>query len=280
MDPDELYRRILNDIEAGGLGNCLVKDKSQLQEFPEEYFAEIVLNDAGKIDLAKEVLAKVAAELGAKHQKLDYIVRALWQVREVQKIEIPSPTGVPSEMVAVLFKGTLQSGRRCQEVWVAVTPAALGVLRPLVTKEQALLDLVRAFLLHRLSIGGAGYWDPIREPKRELDEDAARYLRWRPYEQLKRSVDLVFSSKDHARGFLRQPAGITEKRAHDFNHVRDRLLPPAGAIAPGERLPTSNDELYGMLLDSEKEELRQYYSQKLERACKDWPELKQEFQEY
>lgn len=243
---------------------------------PEGVLAEVVLRDASFLEEAQKAVQDVAHKLGSEGVSLLPTVRALWQVKEVQRIAIPSPPGVPSDMVAGLLKGTLESGRRCQEVWVAVTPAALGVLRPLVTSEQAISDLVLKFLEHRLSIGGGGHWDPIRDPRQELDVEAARYLRWRPYEQLKRLVDLVFSSIDMARSFLHL-LNITGKGAHDFNHVLAELPGPGGAIAPGERVPRSNDELYEMLLASEKADLRQYYFQKLERACEDWPSLEQEF---
>ncbi len=268
---DELLRE---ELKQWGVSEQLHAVESFVT--PEGILAEVVVRDASALEEAQKAVQDVARKLEGEGFSLLPTVRALWQVEEVRSIGITNPPGAPSEMVGALFKGTLKSGARHQEVWVAVTPVALGVLRPLVTKEQALLDLVRAFLLQRLSIGGAGYWDPIREPKRELDEDAARYLRWRPYEQLRRSVDLVFRTVEKARNFL-ESLNLTEKRARDFHDVLEWLLPPAWAIAPGERLPTSNYELYEMLLASEKEDLRRYYFQELERACKDWPKLKQEF---
>jgi hypothetical protein len=243
---------------------------------PEGILAEVVLRDASVLEEARKAVQDVERELESEGVSLLPTVRALWQVEDVQRIEIPNPPGAPSEMVGALFKGTLKSGARHQQVWVAVTPSAQQVLRPLSTTGQAWVELVRAFLRHRLSIGGAGYWDPIREQKLELEESAARYLRWRPYEQLRGSVDLVFRSVENAMGFL-QFFNLTEKRARDFNHVLEELPGPGGAIARAERFPTSNYELYEMLLGSEKDELRQYYLQKLERACNDWPDLKKEF---
>lgn len=251
-------------------------DEIDLFPTPEGVLAEVVLRDASALEQARQAVDSVETELGGEHVSLLPTVRALWEVDEVQRIEIRSPADAPSDLVGALFKGTLKSGARHQEVWVAVTSSAQRILRPLAPSDQALVELVRTFLRHRLSIGGAGHWEPVREQKLELDESAAQYLRWRPYEQLRRSVDLVFRSVEKARDFM-QSCDLTEKRARDFGHALEELPGPGGAFARGERVPTSNRELYEMLLVPEKEDLLHYYLQKLERACKDWPELKQEF---
>lgn len=266
---DELLRE---NLKRRGISGHV--EEVELFATPEGILAEVVLRDGSVLEEAQKAVQDVERKLEGEGISLLPTVRALWKVEAVQRIEIPNPPGAPSDLVGALFKGTLKSGARYQEVWLAVTPSAQQVLRPLTTSDQALVELVRAFLLHRLSIGGAGYWDPIREQKLELDDNTAQYLRWRPYEQLRTSVDLVFRSIDKARNFLQSLEG---KRARNFNDVLEKLPGPGGAFARGERLPTSNYELYEMLLVSEKEDLREYYRQKLERACKNWSELKKEF---
>jgi hypothetical protein len=268
---DELLREKLK-----GQGVLDQIEKIQLFATPEGILAEVVLLDASVLEEARKAVQDVERKLESEGISLLPTVRALWQVEEVQRIEIPSPPGAPSDLVGALFKGILKSGTRHQEVWVAATPSAQQVLRPLATSDQALIALVRAYLRHRLSVGGVGYWDPIREQKLKLEESGAQYLRWRPYEQLRRSVDLVFRSIDKVRDFLQSFEG---KRARDFNDVLEKLPGPGGAFARGERLPTSNYELFEMLLAPEKGEFSQYYRQKLEKAFKDRPELKQEFSE-
>jgi len=268
---DQLLRARLR--ERGVSGKL---DRIDLFPTPEGVLAEVVLRDASALEQAQQAVDSVENQLEGERISLLPTVRALWEVEKVRGIEIPNPPGAPSDLVGALFKGILKSGARRQEVWVAVTPSAQQVLRPLATRDQDWVGLVGKFLLHRLSVGGAGHWDPIREQKLELDGSAAQYLRWRPYEQLKRSVDLVFRSIDRARDFL-QSFNLGGKKASDFNHVLEELPGPGGAIARGERVPTSNYHLYQMLLVSEKEDLRQYYFEKLERACNDWPELKAKF---
>jgi hypothetical protein len=268
---DELLREGLS--EHGVLGQL---ENLDLFATPEGVLVEVVLRDASALEQAQQAVRDAERRLEHEHISLLTTVRALWEVNNVQKIDTPSPSGVPPDLLGALFKGSLKSGNRVREVWVAVTSSALRVLRPLAPNDEALANLARAFLRHRLSIGGAGYWDPIREQRLELDESAAQYLRWRPYEQLRAAVDLVFRTLEEAKAFL-QSFNVLGKKASDFSHVLEELPSPGGAYARGERLPTTNYELYEMLLASEKDELRQYYPQRLEAACKDWPELKKEF---
>lgn len=253
-----------------------VKDV-ELFATPEGILADVVLLDGSVLEEAREAVEGVEGELRKDGVALVATVRALWQVESVEKVEIANPRGAPSDVVGALFKGTLRSGARQQEVWVSVTPSAQSVLRPLITTDWALRDLVRAFLQHWLSVGGTGHWDPIREQKLELGERAARYLRWRPYEQLKFRVHLVFRTLDSARRFLQRFDLLKGRAPRDLNDVLDGLPGPGGAFAPGERLPTTNGELYEMLLDSEKDGWWQFYLKELSQAGEKWPELRQEF---
>jgi hypothetical protein len=145
--------------------------------------------------------------------------------------------------------------------------------------DEALGDSVRDFLRRRLSVGGPGYWDPIRDSRLELDARAAQYLRWRPYQQLKGSVDRALRSREDARRFLGHFRQAGKKASRNFYDVLEELAGPGGAIARGEQVPTSNYQLYELLLDTEKKDLETYYLRELEGACREWPELKQEFPE-
>lgn len=251
-------------------------DEIDLFLTPEAALAEVVLRDASVLEEAQQAVQDAERQLERERVSLLSTVRALWEVDGLQKIETTSAPGVPSELLGSLFRANLKSGERIQEVWVAMTPSALRVLRPLAPNDEALTNLARAFLLHRLSIGGAGYWDPIRDQKVELGESEARYLRWRPYEQLRGAVDLAFQSLERTRELLESLKEPGEK-ASDFARVLPKLVGMPQRYGRGERLPSSNYELYEMLLPSEKAEIARYYLNRLQRAGEEWPELKKEF---
>jgi len=164
---EQLLREALRD-------EGVLEDVKNIDVFltPEGVLAEVLLRDASALERARQAVDKAEDQLAGEHVSLLPTVRALWRVENVQGIDIPSPHGAPSDLIGALFKVTLKSGVRKHEVWVAVTPSALRVLRPLASTNHGLAEQVRAFLLHRLSVGGAGYWDPIREPRQEIDEAA------------------------------------------------------------------------------------------------------------
>ena len=43
-------------------------------------------------------------------------------------------------------------------------------------EDEALKEIVGAFLRSELSLGGESYWDPILYPQRTLDENALQYV--------------------------------------------------------------------------------------------------------
>lgn len=267
---DELLRQKLEHHRISDA----VKDV-ELFATPERILADVVLQDASALEKAREAVQEVERDLGGQGISLTVTVRPFWEVESVERASVANPPGAPTDIVGALFKGILRSGARKQEVWVSVTPSARQVLWPLATNDLAWLNLIRAFLEHWLSTGGAGHWDPVREQGLELGESAARYLRWRPYEQLRGSIDLVFRSLEGSKGLLRPFKELGEPS--DFAHALPKLAGPRGAYARGERLPTTNYELYEMLLPSEKAEIAKYYRNRLQRAGEDWPELKKEF---
>lgn len=273
---DELLREVLR-------GQGVLEAVKDIDVFltPEGILAEVVVSDASALPGAQRAVDSAESQLAGERISLLPTVRALWQVEGVQRVEIASPPGVPQDLMGVLFKVTLKSGTWSQEVWVAVTPSALRVLRPLATTDQALAELVRAYLQHRLSIAGAGHWDPIREPRRELDEAAALYLRWRPYEALRAAVDEIFNPtvskrRDLIKSFVKSMHDVGHKIRH-FQEALTDLPGPGGAFSRGEWLPTSNVDFYSMLLEPEKRQLQSYYLDQVTKAEKDFPDLKAQF---
>ena len=43
-------------------------------------------------------------------------------------------------------------------------------------EDEALKEIVVAFLRSELSLGGESYWDPVLYPQRTLDENAPQYV--------------------------------------------------------------------------------------------------------
>jgi len=274
MSAQQVVEYLTEKLRSARLLDFIVEKR--VLEFPAEFLAEVVLNDGTKLDDARRLADAVQDELREKGVELDSIVRAQWDVDGVKKVAGNQLPGLPAGPTGLLFRCTLRSGGRTQDVWVDVTSSAYQALRPLGETDQAFENSVRDFVRHRLSIGGAGYWDPIRDSRLELDSRAAQYLRWRPYQQLKGSVDRIFRSLTDVQSFL-QLFEMTGKKARDFNAALGELGGPGGAFARGEQLPSSNYQLYQLLLDTEKKELEDYYLQKLDEATKTWPELQREF---
>lgn len=190
MTTVELHDTLEEMIRAVGLSEAVNWELSQVLDFPDAYFVEVVLNDASKLHEAERVLAKVAGQLGKNGVQVDWIVRALWEVREVEFFG-PARSEEGTIRTALTFKVLLQSGARRQEAYVDVTFAALDRLREKrgITIDvvgwapqrgdvspDALAGVVRDFLTLQLSDGGTSYWDPIRLPRQELTAAAMSYL--------------------------------------------------------------------------------------------------------
>jgi len=275
MSAEQVVGFLTERLRSGRLLGSVIEKR--VLEFPTEFLAEVVLNDGTKLEDAKSLADAVQDELREKGVELDSIVRTQWDVDTVKKVAGNELPGLPAGPAGLLFQCILRSGGRTQDVWVDVTSPAYQALRPLGGTDQALENSVRDFLRHRLSVGGPGYWDPIRDSRLELDARAAQYLRWRPYQQLKRSVDRALRSLEDARRFLQCFNRTGKKASGNFNGVLEELAGPGGAIARGEQVPTSNYQLYELLLDTEKKELETYYMQRLAEARETWPELEREF---
>jgi hypothetical protein len=187
MDHDELDRLITAKLDQKGLVGHVVKDKSVLLDFPEEYFAEVVLDDAAGIDDANQALSEAAAQLKRENEELDYIVRALWEVGEVRLAPEYKPEAIPELMkqgfFSLRFLATLKSGEQIEkEVGVELTPSAYEELRRLgqPTDENSLKAVVRDFLKVQLSLGGVSYWDPKKYPRQQINDGAVLHLHYHP----------------------------------------------------------------------------------------------------
>jgi hypothetical protein len=150
-------------------------------------------------------------------------------------------------------------------------------------EETALEELVREFMNLHLAQGGWSYWDPRRDSRLELDAAAFMAMMGRrdSIEHLKASIEAIFAAAEHLRldsirSYLKL-VSMGGRNAHDFKSVLADLPGPGGAYRSGDKLPTSNSELYSTLFDSEQEVLRTFYLDHLRKAEMDFPELKDEF---
>jgi hypothetical protein len=172
MTESELNKSLSERLKSAGLAPYLVREKSQILEFPDGFFAEIVLSDASKLEEANAVVASIRAGVERQGSHLTSIVRAIWSVKQVEGVG-PARGASGGIKSAVDFRAVLESGRREAEVTVQVGRDALRELRQRLGSDTG---AVADFLRLQLSFGGAGYWDPLRYPTQELNSAAVLYL--------------------------------------------------------------------------------------------------------
>jgi hypothetical protein len=177
----ELGNLIRDRLAAAGLAQYLDDAREQYLEFPDGFFAEVVLKDGSKLSEAQRVVKSIEEDLRKHSVELDAIVRANWEVVAVRKAG-PAPGPANGQR----FVATLRSGSREWVVRVDMPGVALasvlaafngGGLRDFGTdKDTVLKQIVSVFLRLELSLGGESYWDPVLYPERTLDENALQYL--------------------------------------------------------------------------------------------------------
>jgi hypothetical protein len=173
----KLEELIKERFAAAGLAESLDEEQEQYLEFPDGFFAELVLKDASELARAKRVVRAAREELEKQGIELNAIVRPRWEYRGVASIvQGANP---------LVFRATLQSGKRSQQVTVNVTRPAYELIRKRVmdrvggTEDDVIseaLRVVSSFLHAELSRGGEAYWDPLEDPERELNEEALMYV--------------------------------------------------------------------------------------------------------
>jgi hypothetical protein len=178
MEQAMLDKTIKENLASAGLLEAVNSEKSQLLEFPEEFFLELVLNDGSKLDETGKLIERVRSLLDSQGVRLAPVVRALWKVRGVSKIYpglVFDETHRGGGLVSP-FQATLESGSAHTNVRVDVTPGGYEELkRAGQVDDESLERIVRDFLTIQLSVGGTSYWDPIRYPRQELNGAAVLY---------------------------------------------------------------------------------------------------------
>jgi hypothetical protein len=279
-------RAVLQDrLRAAGLTDILDTDRGQLSEFPDGFFAEVVLKDASKLHEAERAIDEVDEELRKRGTQLERVVRAEWKVESVKFIgSARSLSG--SIKAALAFQVVLRSGGRSCDVTAEVTWTALERLRESIGIHKEAADwssegdvgrdkleaAVREFAELQLSSGGTSYWDPLRYPRLELDEAAMAYLlrESAAFRQLRGAVDRFFSLLA-----IRQNLDNHASRGIKLGSFYDVLpyLTVGGSFLRGGPTPDVLSS-YQTLDEYERRRLDRYYQWKVEIVP---AELKREF---
>ncbi len=182
MTSFELGNLIKDRLGASGLSQYLDETKEQYLEFPDGFFAEVVLKDGSKLSEAQRTVRSIEEELRKQGVELNAIVRANWEVVNVRNAGMAPPGSGGFHRFIV----TLRSGERECAVTLDVTGLAVaeilnafraGSLREYGADEHAALSgIVREFVRLELSYGGESYWDPTLRDEITLDENALSYL--------------------------------------------------------------------------------------------------------
>lgn len=252
----------------------------------DEFFVEVVLNDGTPLEDVERVLRITAEELKPQGGKLDIIVRAIWEVVQVQYVG-PSRAADGGLRAALAFQALLKSGRRNCHVMVDVFWGAMELLerklglkkfasghseateRRHLTEEMA-NRVVESFLKHQLASGGTGYWNPLLYSQLELNEPAMSFILGQStaFEELRQAIADAFEPPV-LDSFVK---GLSVSRIAMKNF--DAVLPElssmlGGAYRRGGTFSTSAGELYGKLERTEQELLRKYFNARIAELKKD-----------
>ena len=174
----EVHDLLFDKLQANGVAEFVHRELSQVLDFPEEFFVEVVLRDAAKMPQAERAILELTEILKTKGLELNALVRAIWEVKTVELVGAAyGSTGVPRN--ATCFRVLLRSGAREESVHVNVTRAATEELcrKAGVDPNREMLEqLVREFVKMRVTVGGMSYWDPLRVPERDLTAAGMTYL--------------------------------------------------------------------------------------------------------
>jgi len=299
MTVTDLEQSVRGALQQAGLLEYLDEGQTQFLEFPDGWFAEIVVRDGSRLAEVERVVERYKERLRRNDAgELDEIIRPLWTVA---KIERAGPSvSFPGLEPAIRFAVTLRSGNLGCEVQVDLTEGALALIRERLhdtkaPEDTALQEIVREFVNLELSHGGQSYWSPRRDPHLELGTAGFMYLMGHrdPTRRLKQAINSVFGriSQDEIWDELKGSCDKRRKRvrsffaalkragvaARDFENVVLYLGQPEQGPGSESGLPSAlNRELFSMLLEFEKDELKKYYVEQVEKNLEDFPELKDE----
>ncbi|MGA2904883.1 MAG: hypothetical protein ABSD98_13690 [Candidatus Korobacteraceae bacterium] len=171
---EDLESRVRRKLQADGLLPYLVNERSQFLDFPSGYFLELVVKDGAKLPEFRRAVDEIRAQVP---EKLDVIVRAVWEVSNVGgPIQAYSmQTGSPR--AATQYPVDLKSGGAVKRIWVEVTYLADKMLEEHgAEKTEDVKGIVEEFVVSQLKKGGASYWDPEQFPVLEINSNTASFI--------------------------------------------------------------------------------------------------------
>ncbi len=182
MTSTELENLIRTKLDSAGLLRVVDEFSSQFLEFPDGFFfVELVLTDGTKLVDVERIGREVRELLRKQNVDLDVMVRAIWTVKEVGDPRTTWDSSGNPGLGRWRVPVTLESGGRRQEVEIAVLYSVVLDLKNRIagkgwSETSAIKEVVREFVEMELSLGGESYWDPIRDPKQEINGSALSYL--------------------------------------------------------------------------------------------------------
>jgi len=183
MTEAELERRVKEQLNQVGVLSNLDTTRSQFLQAP-GLFCEVVLTDGSKLEEARQAVADLSGVLGADGIRLEAVVRALWQVKDVRHIG-PCRGESGGIKSAECFEATLICGFAGATVTVEVSQNALDTIRGTLgsklpekyfERNKVLQNIVGSFVKQQVDQGGTSYWDPIRFPVIPMNAASFQYV--------------------------------------------------------------------------------------------------------
>ena len=172
MTAEQFEQNAKERFRSAGLLPDFDADRSQVLEFPDGLFVEIVVRDGTRLQEFRNVLNELGSKAG---EKVDAIVRAEWKLERVGDPE-PAYAADGGLRAAERYPVELRSGAAHQQVWVEVTLLARLFFRDHGIQGDEITSIVSDFVNEQLNRGGASYWDPVRSPNLEINGDTAKQI--------------------------------------------------------------------------------------------------------
>lgn len=283
---EELIERQLRDAR---ISNFVNRAHSQFLDMQDSLFVEIVLDDATYLEDVGKILRNTAQELKAQDITLESVVRALWEILDVNFVG-PSRSADGGLRAASMYDVTLKSGNRQHHIAVDVFWGASEFLKQkrglgkLTSKSRGefqnelVAKAVWSFVQLQLSAGGTSCWDPLLYPRLEMNDAAMLFVfgQSTAFSELWQAVSDAFDPPvvDSLLGGL----VVSRKKIQNFDAVLPELSNMlGGAYRRGATFSTSADELFNKLDRSEQELLKKYFSARVELLKTESPELIRKF---
>ncbi len=178
---------LLERLREANLESVLRPDASQCLDMEDSVFLEVVLSDGAELERVEAIVADLKEVFSARGIRVDSIVRAVWDVVDVKSHgQACGKDGAPR--AAEEFYVTMRSHNRVHTTVVEITWGTMAAVRCRLGGQAAtgkadekqvreeVFALVRKFVEYELRQGGLGYWDPLKHPRRELNEPAVLFF--------------------------------------------------------------------------------------------------------